>query len=344
MAASPPQLLCAVACLTVLFVFAGAESIGICYGRVADNLPPPDAVAGLLAANNIHKLRMFDSDPAALNAFANTPLELITAVPNEALPSLAAEPAAALQWLAANVLPFYPAAHIKYIAVGNEIFLSSPQNAPFLVGAMRNLQAALQSAGLQDAIKISSPHAASVLANSFPPSQGAFDPAIVDTMKPFLEFLSETGAPFMANIYPFFSYLGNRADIPLEYALFASPALFVDGGLPYSNLFDATVDSLISAMEGVGRPGVRVVVTETGWPWAGSDGQAENVGNAMTYNVNLVKHVLSNAGTPKRPGVGVETYLFDLFNEDQKPGRDFERDFGLFYPTGQKVYDINFSP
>ncbi|GLJ18553.1 hypothetical protein SUGI_0330000 [Cryptomeria japonica] len=329
--------------ITFSLAFAGAESIGICYGRVADNLPPPEIVAALLTANNILKLRMFDSDGAALAAFANSPIEIITAVPNDGLPVLAADPGAAVQWLAAYVVPFYPATRIKYIAVGNEIFLGSPDYAAFLVPAMQNLHAALQAAGLSDAIKISSPHAASILANSFPPSQGAFDPARLETLKPFLDFLSQTGAPFMANIYPFFSYLNNPASIPLQYALFTSPALFVDGDLAYSNLFDATVDSLISAMERLGHPDIRVAVTETGWPWAGGNNEAENVGNAMTYNGNLVKHVLSNVGTPKRPGVGVETYLFDLFNEDQKTGQDFERDFGLFYPSGQKVYDVSFS-
>jgi len=211
---------------------------------------------------------------------------------------------------------------------------------------MQNIYGALQSAGLRDAIKVSSTHAASVLGNSFPPSQGAFDNDILDNMKPLLDFLSQTGSPLMANVYPFFSYLDNPVDISLQYVLFTSPApAFIDtNGLAYSNLFDATVDALFSAMEALGHADISVVVTETGWPWSGANDDIENTDNAMTYNSNLVAHVLSDAGTPKRPGMAMEVYLFDLFNEDLKPGPDFERDFGLFYPTGQKVYNINFAP
>eukprot|EP01018_Ginkgo_biloba_P024676 Gb_40154 [translate_table: standard] len=323
---------------------AGAETIGVCYGRVADNLPPPEQVVSLLKSNNIAKMRMFDANPSVLQAFANSGIELMTAVPNEQLQIIASSPEAALEWIEANIEPFAATTLIKYIAVGNEIFLNNPQYGAYVVPAMQNMQSALAAKNMAGAIKVSSPHAASVLGNSFPPSQGAFQSDIVDTMRPLLDFLAQTGAPFMANIYPFFSYINNPQDISLPYALFTSPPSFVDNGLSYSNLFDATVDALISAMEALGHSDIAVAVTETGWPWAGGSTDAESPDNAMTYNSNLIRHVLSDAGTPKRPGVGIETFLFGLFNEDQKPGEPFERDFGLFYPTGQKVYDINFSP
>lgn len=325
---------------------ADAGTVGICYGRVADNLPAPADVVSLLKANNIGKVRLFDSDPAVLQAFAGSGIGLVTAVPNEDLQSIGSNPEAAAEWVQGNVVPFYPATRIEYIAVGNEVLLNNPQYAPFLVPAMQNIYGALQSAGLRSVIKVSSPHAASVLGNSFPPSQGTFDTEIVDIMRPLLDFLSQTGAPLMANVYPFFSYLDNPVDISLQYALFTSPApSFTDtDGLAYSNLFDATVDALFSAMEALGHADIAVVVTETGWPWSGPNTDAENPDNARTYNSNLVAHVLSDAGTPRRPGVDMEVYLFGLFNEDLKPGQEFERDFGLFYPTGQKVYDFNFTP
>lgn len=325
--------------------FADAGTVGICYGRVADNLLAPVDVVSLLKANNISKVRLFESDPAVLQAFTGSGIGLLTSVPNEDLQNIGSSPEAAAEWVQGNVVPFYPATRVEYIAVGNEVLYNNPQYAAFLVPAMQNIYGALLSAGLGEAIKVSTPHAASVLGNSFPPSQGAFDTDIVDTMKPLLDFLSQTGAPLMANVYPFFSYLDNPVDVSLQYALFTSPApSFTDSdGLAYSNMFDATVDALFSAMEALGHADIAVVVTETGWPWSGPNNDAENPSNAMTYNSNLVAHVLSDAGTPKRPGMAMEVYLFGLFNEDLKPGQAFERDFGLFYPTGQKVYNINFT-
>ena len=71
----------------------------------------------------------------------------------------------------------------------------------------------------------------------------------------------------MANIYPYFSYTGNRGSISLDYALFKSTSTVVqDGDRSYSNLFDAMVDTLFSVMEALGFSNVPIIVTESGWP------------------------------------------------------------------------------
>jgi hypothetical protein len=38
----------------------------------------------------------------------------------------------------------------------------------------------------------------------------------------------------------------------------------------------------------------------------------------------------------------VNFYPFALFNENQKPGPTSERNYGVFYPNQQKVYDVEF--
>ncbi|GLJ36077.1 hypothetical protein SUGI_0723880 [Cryptomeria japonica] len=72
--------------------------------------------------------------------------------------------------------------------------------------AMNNIQKALSNANLQNDIKVSTPHATSVLYNSFPPSKGTFG----ENMSAILKFLSDKYPPFLASVYPYFSYKYNR--------------------------------------------------------------------------------------------------------------------------------------
>ncbi|KAL2903282.1 hypothetical protein RDABS01_001992 [Bienertia sinuspersici] len=160
-------------------------------------------------------------------------------------------------------------------------------------------------------------------------------------MIPLLQFLEQSDSPFMVNVYPFFSYINNKKDIGLDYALFENQGVMLDNGLFYDNLFDATLDSFVAAMEREGFRGVRVVVSETGWPTDG--GEAASPENARVYNGNVVKRALGDVGTPMRPSVGVEVFLFDMFDENGKDGQEYEKHFGVFGLDGIKAYDVNFT-
>lgn len=312
---------------------------------VANNLPHPDQVANLIRSRNIGKVRLFQAHHEALRALQNSGgIEVIVGVGNDELQKISSDQAAANGWVNDNIRQFYPATNIKYIAVGNEVLsIENRQHLPYLVPAMRNIQTAVRNANLQNSIKVSTTHATSVLGNSYPPSQGEFTNELKSSMSDVLNFLAENGSPFLANVYPYFSYNYNKAQISLDYALFRSSDPVVnDGGRLYKSLFDALVDSLISAMERSGHPNIPIVITESGWPSAGNE--AATVENAKTYNNNLIKHVLSNAGTPKRPGQHIESYIFALFNENLKGGDETERHFGLFNPDQSPVYPVNFSP
>jgi exo-beta-1,3-glucanase (GH17 family) len=322
-------------------ILADADKIGVNNGMDGDNLPSADQVVTLMKNNNIGKYRIFQANGDTLKAFANSGIDVIVGVENSRLQAISSSQDAANGWVNDNIRPFYPATNIKYIAVGNEV-LPSTQYVSYLVPAMMNIQSALQNANLQNNIKVSTAHATTVIGNPFPPSKGAFRDDVKDTMSSMLKFLSDNGAPFMANVYPYFSYIADRNDNSLDYALFKSTSTVVqDGDRSYSNLFDAMVDTLFSAMEALGFSNVPIIITESGWPSAGED--VATVENAQAYNNNLIQHILSNAGTPKRPGTSIETYIFALFNENNKPGAETERHFGLFNADQTPVYSVNFS-
>ncbi|KAK6135831.1 hypothetical protein DH2020_030439 [Rehmannia glutinosa] len=169
---------------------------------------------------------------------------------------------------------------------------------------------------------------------------GLFSPDAAPIMKQVTTFLQSRNYPLLVNAYTYFPHVSNPNEFSLDYALFQDTATPVtDGSFVYKNLFDATVDAVHAALERAGGANVEVVVSETGWPTKG--GVDASVENAAIYNNNLVRHVSSGQGTPRRPGKGIETYIFALFNEDLK-AEGVERNWGLYYPDMTQVYHVDF--
>ncbi|KAK4792050.1 hypothetical protein SAY86_022485 [Trapa natans] len=336
-------LLVAFACLP----FSDAGSIGVNYGRVADNLPSATKVVELLKSQGIDKIKIYDTDPAVLKALAGSGIKVTVAIPDAFLFAAARSQSFANVWVQRNVADYHPGTQIEAIAAGNEVFVEANSTTRYLIQAMKNLHTALVKFNLHNQVKVSSPIALSALQSSFPSSAGTFRPEFVEPVfKPMLEFLRQTGSYLMVNIYPFFAYESNADVIPLDYALFRENPGVVDSGngLRYFSLFDAQIDAVFAAMSALKYDDVALVVTETGWPSKGDSTETgASLDNAAAYNGNLVRRVLSGGGTPLRRKADLTVYLFGLFNEDKKNGPTSERNFGLFYPNEEKVYDIPFT-
>ncbi|XWS56582.1 hypothetical protein CRYUN_Cryun09bG0097800 [Craigia yunnanensis] len=326
---------------TFLHLFSSAAALGVNYGMIADNLPSPPEVANFIKTKTIFdSIKIFDANPDVLRAFANTNISVTVTVANGEIPSLA-NGRAARTWVNNNIRPFHPQTKIKYISVGNEVLLLNNQaEINNLLPAMRSLNSALSKAGIQD-IKVTTAHALNIFNGVTLPSLARFR---VDYAKsffaPLLLFHRNTKSPFMINPYPYFELnaIGNN----LDYALFKqTPGVFdKHSGKTYTNAFDALLDKTFSAMSAIGCEDVEIVIGETGWPSHGDGGNlVATLDNALSYNGNLVKEILSGNGTPLMPNRRFEAYIFGLFNENKKPGPLAEKNWGLFRPDFTPVYN-----
>ncbi|XP_042501751.1 glucan endo-1,3-beta-glucosidase 3-like isoform X2 [Macadamia integrifolia] len=334
--------------LVVSVVKAAQDAfIGVNLGTDLSNMPSPTQVAALLKAQQIRHVRLYDADRAMLIALANTGIRVTVSVPNDELLGVGQSNATAANWVARNVVAHVPATNITAIAVGSEVLTSLPNAAPVLVNALKFINTALVAANLDNQIKVSTPHSSSIILDSFPPSQAFFNRSWDPVMVPLLKFLQSTGSYLMLNVYPYYDYMGSNGVIPLDYALFRplppnKEAVDANTLLHYTNVFDAVVDAAYFAMAYLNFTNIPIVVTESGWPSEGDKSEPDaTVNNADTYNSNLIRHVLNNTGTPKHPGVSVSTYIYELYNEDLKPGALSEQNWGLFEANGAPVYILH---
>ncbi|KAF8388735.1 hypothetical protein HHK36_025415 [Tetracentron sinense] len=207
----------------------------------------------------------------------------------------------------------------------------------YIAPAMQNLRAVLD-ANKMVGIEVTTVVSTATLGTSYPPSNGVFSTEVANEMTNILKVISSIGSSLMVNVYPYFAYAADPANVRLDYAQFtATESVVQDGNLGYSNMFDAIVDAFYWAMEKAGVTNVDIAVSESGWPSAGN-GNFTTPTLAATYNKNFMNHVMKN-GTPKRPQTYMDAYVFAMFNENLKTA-GVEQNFGLFFPNMQPVYPM----
>ncbi|KDO74624.1 hypothetical protein CISIN_1g043818mg [Citrus sinensis] len=323
----------------------GAGTVGINYGRLGNNLPPPARVVEFLTKDlnyAIPSVRIFDPEPEVLSALATSNLSVCLGVKNQDLAQMAGSMDYTRNWVREFVTPYTKGGNgtlkLRYITAGNEIIPGT--EAVYVLPAMKNIQQVLEQENVPN-VGVSTVLSAAALGSSYPPSNGSFATEVATTLNEISKFVYSKGAPLMINVYPYFTLASDPQQVTLDYASFRSTTpVAQDGDRNYFNLFDSIVDSFIAAMvKAVGKEDVKVVVTETGWPSAGSNLPHASVENAKTYNSNLKKHIQTLGGTPRRPNLNLETFIFALFNENQKP-EGTEQNFGSFYPNLQEVYPL----
>ncbi|KAK1682989.1 hypothetical protein QYE76_043837 [Lolium multiflorum] len=346
---SPPLPRCFLLVFTILLAapaheaVAAALSIGINYGQIADNLPSPSRVSSLVRSMQVSKVKLYDADQNVLRAFLNTGVEFVIGIGNENVSAML-DPATAQAWVQHHVRPYLPSTRITCITVGNEVFKGNDTALKDnLLPAMKSVYGALGALGLQGQVNVTTAHSLDIMGSSYPPSAGAFRPDVAPYITPLLDFLSAARSPFLINCYPYFAYKDDPSGVPLEYVLFQPNAGVTDPvtGLNYDNMLYAQVDSVYAAIQALGRTDVDVKISETGWPSRGDPDEAGATPQyAGIYIGNLLRRIEMKQGTPLRPAVPIDVYVFALFNENLKPGPASERNYGLFYPDGTPVYNV----
>lgn len=323
--------------------------VGVNIGSDVSNLLSPSDLVSFLHLQKITHIRVYDANPEILKALSGSKIRVVISVPNNQLLAIGSSNATAAAWIDRNVVAHYPATLISGISVGDEVLTTIPSVSPLLLPAIESLYNALVSANLQTLISISTPHAASIILDPFPPSQAFFNQSLVQYMLPLLQFLSRTGSPLMMNFYPYYVFMQNKGVVPLDNALFKplTPSKeMVDPNtlLHYTNVLDAMIDSAYFSMKNLNITNVMVLVTETGWPSKGDSKEPYATNdNADTFNSNVIKHILDRSGTPFHPEITSSVYIYELFNEDLRSPPVSEANWGLFYGNSTPVYLLHVS-
>ncbi|KAH7858349.1 hypothetical protein Vadar_022761 [Vaccinium darrowii] len=300
---------------------------------------------------NAGLVKIYDANPEILRQLSGTNIHVSIMVTNDLISNIASDQALADLWVRENVLVYYPDTMIRFILVGNEILsYNSSQDQRLwhdLVPAMTRIHNSLRWHNIRN-IKVGTPLAMDVLESSYPPSSGRFRSDISErVMVPLLDFLERTKSLFFIDVYPYFPWSEDPTNINLDFALCRGESLINTdpvSGLRYTNLLDQMLDSIIFAMAKLGHENIKLAIAETGWPNAGDIEQTgANLYNAAIYNRNLVQKLTAKPplGTPARPGSIIPMFIFSLYNENQKPGPGTERHWGLFYPNGSPVYELD---
>ncbi|CAA6667290.1 unnamed protein product [Spirodela intermedia] len=262
----------------------------------------------ILRSRGIHHVRLLAPDHQLLSALANTGIQVMVSIPNNHLLRVGLSQTAAATWLNDNVAAFLPVTNITYIAVGSEVLTVVPNAALILLPAMKFLQAALIAADLSRQVKISTPQSMALIPTPFPPSAAAFNSTWVPIMSGLLQFLKNTSSSFMLNAKPYYGYTLGNGIFPLDYALFRH------------SMFDAMVDAAYYSMKALNFSEIPVMVTETGWPWLGRQGEPDATADNATTNA----------------------YIYELFDgEDLQDGQPSGRHWGLFFTNGTLVYSLD---
>ncbi|CAA7060705.1 unnamed protein product [Microthlaspi erraticum] len=276
----------------------------------------------------IPAVRLLDSTPAMIRAFAYRNVSLFLCVPNPLVPVFALNRSVATHWVHSHVLPFYLYTKISIISVGNDALSDSPDVSPFLLRAMQNLRRSLKEIRIYK-ISVSTTFSfSSIIPNAFPPSSARFQqPNGEVILRPILRFLEKTNSPFLINLYPYI--YKSTCSSTIGFALFDDSALSVTTDpstrVRYRSLFHVMYDALVMSLGAMGHGTLPIIISETGWPSSGND--AGDVDATFLYSTMFLSSLNDHLKNPSVRKEGpLEVYIFEFVDNEQGVRR-----WGLLY-------------
>ncbi|GBG70906.1 hypothetical protein CBR_g8207 [Chara braunii] len=329
-------------------------NVGFGYSSTQINASKILEIVQKIKASSVKLFGDFVDTPAAvalIDSLAGTGIDVVIPVHLTDIATLASDYNSSREFVQTKVKArLDQSIAISTIAIGNEVLLPEHGTTYWatIVPAMVNVHKALQEFGLDQTIKVVTPLNFNCLRATYPPSAGLFNQSYINTIKPLLQFLNETGSPFMVNIYPFYPTRDPTNNFMVDFVL-GVPGSRIDTdpvtGLSYTNMVDMMMDALAFAIEKEGFYGMPLAIGEVGWPTGGHP--IATVANGEKFNNYLAGQLMSKKGTPKRPGDDgwMQVYLFELLDEDLKPYTDdngiFEGEWGIYYLNGTAKYPID---
>ena len=256
-------------CSSILFVIAAVTLpqkidtfLGFNFGLdlAVNPLSVTEAAALLASRCPVAHAKLFNYRADYLTALRDAGFQhVVVSLPNKHLSDTNAPSA-----LARVLAPFAAAGMHLTVAVGNEPLASwyGGKYDSLLVGALRNVRAALDARGLSG-VRVTVPFQFGVLGQSYPPSAGSFASAHAAVIRDVATTLARDGSSFYINIYPFFAHRSDAKSVPLAYALGEDGAARAYPSLLHAQLA-AVRSALIRLDSSFTEQALPIVIGETG--------------------------------------------------------------------------------
>ncbi|KAM7513800.1 hypothetical protein LguiA_003383 [Lonicera macranthoides] len=308
-------------------------------------------------ANGVEKVKFFSNNPGVLDAFMWSNISIMISCPNGEI-KLIDEEEKAKAWVKENVTDLVSnGLKITHVCIAHEPYLKANASSYIpdendettyvaaIIKALESVAKALEGQNPKNNVKASIPFSTEVLKPDIvKPSEGDFREEMKDNMTQILHTLNCSGSPFMVNLYPHFHI--REKGYPLEFAYFKEANTnftIKDGQNVYTNVFDATFDTFVSAIRRNGFPNMEIIA-QVGWP---TDGDIHaSIPIAKTFYRGLLKKLSSNRGTPLYPSP-LDVYIYSLVDENSRPQQPrgySERHYGIYWYDGTPKYEYEFNP
>ncbi|KAL8489450.1 hypothetical protein ACS0TY_025375 [Phlomoides rotata] len=317
--------------------------IGMNWGRVSAQRLLPTQVVDLLLQNGIKHARVFTTEKDILMAFTKSGINLTLSVTEPAY--FANDNNAAQGWVRWKGAHFKEA-NVSRLIVGETVFTNKKNKIEEAIKSLKNLQFALDEA--QYNIKATFTHNIQVLKKNIgKPSEAEFVDEIKEQMIDVVRFLETHDSPFLVNMFPISDTIWLNFDPSFAFPDDKSTHVVRDmKGAVYTNVFDFVYDSFIWALQKINASKTHVIVSQVGWPTDGYEGA--NATAAQHFFKSLLPMVISNKGTPMRPGVPIDIFIHALTDEPKMPlftdiKYPFTRHWGIYRSNGLPKYKIDVS-